>query len=198
MFEIATIEDIVRVEPEFIGGKKEEAVQKSLAQKYENKILENKGVVLKINSVDEVAGGTIKVEDAGIYYTVKYSALMSIPRLHEIIEGEVVDITDFGVFVRFGPVDGLCHISQILNDYIGFDKKTEVLATKDASKTLKVGDIVRARIIGISLEKKEVNKINLTMRQPGLGNIAWIEQDKQKKAEEDSKTKVDNKTKAKK
>ena len=199
MFEVATIEDKVRVDPEFIGGKKDEAIIKSLAFKYENKILQNKGVVLKIIGVREVTGGVLKVEDAGIFYNVKYDALISIPRIHEVIEGEVVDITDFGVFVRFGPIDGLCHISQIINDYIGLDKKTGVLATKDSNKTLKVGDIVRARIIGVSLDKKEVNKINLTMRQPGLGNLDWIELDKQKKAEDANKDGADaKKTDAKK
>ena len=181
MFELLTIEDNVRVSPEHIGLGKKEAVIASLASKYENKIIMEYGVVLAITDVLEVTGGTIEVDDAGIYYSAKFTAMTFVPKLHEVVEGTVVDITDFGVFVRFGPIDGMCHISQIVNDFISYDRKSGILSGKDSNKNLKIGDEVRARIIGISLDKKEINKINITMRQPGLGAIAWLEAEKEAK-----------------
>ena len=39
---------------------------------------------------------------------------------------------------------------------------------------------VRARVIAVSLSRGE-NKIGLTMRQQGLGALAWIEEDKKRK-----------------
>lgn len=177
MYEIATFEDKVRVPPEFIGGNKAEAIKKAVAKTYENKIMKEQGsVVLAITDVKKVSGGQLFVEDAGIHYNAEFDALVFTPKLHEVIEGTVVDVTNFGLFVRFGPIDGLCHISQVTNDFITYDEKNVQLVGKDSNISVKVGDVVRARITGISLDKKEVNKINLTMRQPGLGKLEWIEE----------------------
>jgi len=192
MFELSTFEDDVRVTPENIGGKKEDSVSRSLIQKYENRIFPDIGVVLSITKVLDVKGGTIRVDDPGIYYNAKFEAMVFTPRLHEVVEGTVIDITDFGVFVRFGPIDGLCHISQVVNDYVSRDPKANVLVAKKSGRTLKIGDIVRARITAISLEKKEVNKISLTMRQPGLGSLEWLEMDR-KEAEKAARKKDEKK-----
>lgn len=181
MFELMTFEGSVRVLPEDIGSARDEAVRKSLGRTYENKVLPDIGVVLAITRAWDIAGGTIEVDDAGVHYTAKYEALVFVPKVHEMVLGHVVDITDFGVFIRFGPIDGLCHISQVVNDFVSYDKKTYVLTTKQANKTLKVGETVKARVIGVSLEKKDVNKINLTMRQPGLGSLEWLKMDKEAK-----------------
>ena len=185
MFELATFEDTIRVPPEFLGEKKEESVAKALQQKYENKIIkELGGTVVAITDVKQVSAGKIVVEDPGVHYKATFEAMVFVPKIHEVIEGQVVDITNFGIFVRFGPIDGLCHISQITNEFITFDDKNKVLVGKEGSKiTVRVGDLVRARITGVSLEKKEINKVNITMRQPGLGKLEWLENaDKEKKA----------------
>lgn len=48
---------------------------------------------------------------------------------------------------------------------------------------MEIGDYVRARIVAISLkaERKRGSKIALTMRQPYLGKLEWIEEEKAKK-----------------
>lgn len=182
LFELMTFEGSVRVMPEDIGSEREESVRKSLGKTYENNILaDTECVVLAVTRAWDVEGGAIEVEDPGIHYDAKFEALVFVPKLHEVVVGHVVDITDFGVFIRFGPIDGLCHVSQVVNDYVSHDKKSETLITKQGNKTLKVGDTVRARVTGVSLEKKEVNKITLTMRQPGLGNVEWLKAEKEEK-----------------
>ena len=45
----------------------------------------------------------------------------------KLSEGEVVEITDFGVFVRIGPTDALLHLSQITDDYLKSDVKQGVI-----------------------------------------------------------------------
>ena len=186
MFKILKFSDKVRVNPEYLSENKKESIEKSLAKKYENKIMKDIGIILSILDVEDIGESEIRIADPGVYYSASFKAMAYTPSLHEIVEGEVVDITNFGVFVRFGPIDGLCHISQVVDDYITFDEKSKILAAKDSTKRLKVGDTIRGRIIAISLDKKEVNKINLTMRQPGLGSIQWIEdniKEKEKAAE---------------
>jgi DNA-directed RNA polymerase subunit E' len=181
MFKTIEFNDKVRVNPEYLTDNKKDSITKSLEKKYENKIMKNVGVIMSILDISDIGDSEIRVADPGVYYHANFKAMVYTPTLHEIIEGEVVDITNFGVFVRFGPIDGLCHISQVMDDYITFDEKSKILSAKDTNKKLKIGDMVRARIIAISLDKKEVNKINLTMRQPGLGSITWIEDEKKEK-----------------
>ncbi len=190
MYFISTIEDKVRVPPEWLSGDKMEAIKRSLAKKYENKIvLELEGVVLAIMDILEVGQGRLVVEDPGVHYPVKFRALVFRPLLNEVVEGQVVDITEFGVFVRFGPIDALCHISQVTNDYLSYDRKNVMLVGRDTKRVLKVGHIVRARIIGVSMKKSEQNKIILTMRQPGLGAIEWIIAEREEKAKAEGKSK---------
>ncbi|MBR3334890.1 MAG: bifunctional 4-hydroxy-3-methylbut-2-enyl diphosphate reductase/30S ribosomal protein S1 [Clostridia bacterium] len=70
----------------------------------------------------------------------------------EVIEGKVVRITDFGAFVELEPgLDGLVHISQCAT--------TRVAKVEDA---VKVGDVVKVKILGVDPEKK---RISLSIRQ---------------------------------
>lgn len=67
------------------------------------------------------------------------------------LKGTVRNVVDFGAFIDIGiKNDGLVHISQISNKYI-----------KHPSEVLKVGDIVKVKILEIDLEKQ---KVKLTMR----------------------------------
>jgi DNA-directed RNA polymerase subunit E' len=100
--------------------------------------------------------------------------------MNEIVEGEVIDNTEFGAFIRMGPVDGLAHISQLMDDFVSFDAKNSVFLGKESKRTLKEGDMVRARVISASFGSGD-NKVGLTMRQSGLGGMTWIEDDKRKR-----------------
>ena len=94
----------------------------------------------------------------------------------------VVEVLKFGAFVRFGPLDGLLHISQVMDDRVDIDESNQRLVGKDSGRFLAVGDIVRARVVSIDLNEKNTqdSKIGLTMRQPGLGKLSWIEEDAKK------------------
>ena len=181
MFQMQRFEESIRVPPKYIGLDIEESVKKSLAERYENRVIKDIGVILAVKEISDIGDGKIIIEDAGVYYNVAFDALVYTPKLYEIVEGDVVDITSFGVFVRFGPIDGLCHVSQVINDYVSFEENSRVLAARDSKRILKVGDEVKARIIAVSLSKGDVNKINITMRQPGLGAIAWITEEREAK-----------------
>ena len=79
--------------------------------------------------------------------------LMSLEDLKEGMEltGTVRNVIDFGVFVDIGVhQDGLVHISQICDRYI-----------KHPSEVLKVGDIVKVKVLKVDPAKK---RISLTMK----------------------------------
>ncbi|MBI4896313.1 MAG: DNA-directed RNA polymerase, partial [Candidatus Aenigmarchaeota archaeon] len=124
--------------------------------------------------------GRIVPEDGAIHYPVQYRVLTYKPELNEVVIGEVVDITEFGAFVRIGPVDGLVHVSQIMDDKIAYDAKNATFTGKKKNAKLKEGDLIRGRVVGLSLGKGR-SKIALTMRQPMLGAMEWIDKEKKKK-----------------
>lgn len=67
------------------------------------------------------------------------------------LKGTVRNVIDFGAFIDIGVhQDGLVHISQICDKYI-----------KHPSEVLKVGDIVKVKILSVEPEK---NRIALTMK----------------------------------
>ncbi len=73
--------------------------------------------------------------------------------MQEIVQGEIVDITDFGAFVRIGPTDALLHLSQVMDDYLKSDVKMGLILANQSGRTLKVGSTLRARITAVSLGK---------------------------------------------
>ena len=74
------------------------------------------------------------------FHKVEFDALTFYPKLQEIVfNGEIVDITDFGAFVRIGPTDALLHLSQVMDDYLKSDVKSGMILANQSGRTLKVG-----------------------------------------------------------
>ena len=186
MYQMVVVEDEIPVPPEKLNLEVEKAVKESLEEKFEGEINNEIGVILAVTEIDKIKEGFILPGDPSVHYPVRFKLLTWMPRDKEIVEGEIVDITEFGAFVRCGALDGLVHISQVMDDYVSYDEKNSQLVGKQTRKVLKEGDKVRARIISISF--KEQSKLGLTMRQPLLGSLKWlIEEPKETKREEKKK-----------
>ena len=172
MYQIVTAEDEIAVPPTKLGSNVEKSVKESIEESFEGKIDNNVGVVLAVTDIEEIREGTIVPGNPSVIYPVKFKLLTWMPKEHEIVEGEVVDITEFGAFVRCGALDGLVHVSQVMDDFVSYDEKNSQLVGKQTRRILKEGDKVRARIISVSFT--EQSKLGFTMRQPLLGNIKWL------------------------
>ncbi len=172
MYQMVTVEDEISVPPEKLNLELGDSVKESLEAKFEGSINTDIGVILAIIEVDGIEEGVVLPGDPSVHYPVKFKLLSWMPREHEIVEGEVVDITEFGAFVRCGALDGLVHISQVMDDYVSYDEKNSQLIGKQTRRVLKEGDRIRARIISVSF--KEQSKLGLTMRQPLLGSLKWL------------------------
>ncbi len=179
MFKIVTVKEEVRVLPAKFGLELSQAVKESLQETIEGKLHIDLGVFLAVTDVTSIGEGKIIPEDGAIYYPAEFRVLVYRPELNEVVYGEVVDITEFGAFTRIGPIDALVHVSQIMDDKLSYDPKNAIFTGKKSGYKLREGDIVRARIVGVSLGKGR-NKISLTMRQPSLGTLDWIEKGKKK------------------
>ena len=122
--------------------------------------------------------GKLIAGDGGTFHRVEFDALTFYPKLQEIVNGEIVDITDFGAFVRIGPTDALLHLSQIMDDYLKSDVASGVILANQSGRTLRVGSTIRTRITAVSLGKAAtMGKIGITCRQPFLGADEWIQEE---------------------
>lgn len=181
MFKIFTVRDEVRVPPTKFGMEMNEATKQSLQEQIEGKLDPDIGVFLAVTDILHVGEGKILPEDGAIYYPVEFKVLVYSPEMNEIVLGEVVDVTEFGAFTRVGPIDALIHVSQVMDDKVSYNAKSAVFIGKKTGYKLEEGDLVRGRVVGVSLGKGGRSKVALTMRQPCLGSLDWIERDKKKK-----------------
>ncbi|MEM0359835.1 MAG: DNA-directed RNA polymerase [Candidatus Diapherotrites archaeon] len=178
MFEVVKIKDTVRVPPEKFGKDMPESLVKLTQEEYEGLLDEDLGIVVAVISAVKSGEGKVVLGDGAAYYKTDIELLVFKPEMHELVEGKVSEITEFGAFVGVGPMEGLIHVSQIMDEYLNYDSKAACFTGKESKKKLKVDDRVLARIVSISLKGTlQDSKLGLTMRQPFLGKDAWIEQE---------------------
>jgi DNA-directed RNA polymerase subunit E' len=198
MFKLVTLQDTIRIPPETFGNPLGRVGRDQVKAKYEGMVDEELGYVIAVTRVDVSPIGKIIPGDGATYHKVTFSLLTFYPMLQEIVEGDVAEIADFGAFLRIGPVDALLHVSQLMDDYIGYDEKQGVLQGKETKRKVASGDQVRVRITAVSLGRAgSSGKIGVTARQPFLGKLDWIKEDVaaikgkvEKKATEDKRSGV--------
>jgi len=179
MYKILDVSDRIRVPPDKFSMNLEDAVKASLEEKLEGSIDKNVGVILAILSIEDIGEGIIIAGDGALYYPVRFKMLTYLPEQHELVKGDVIDVTEFGVFVRMGPVDGMIHVSQLMDDFVSYDPKNMVFTGKKTKRRLKEKSQVFARVISVSMMENQY-KIGLTTRQPGLGALDWYKKGEKK------------------
>jgi len=181
LFRLITLEDTIRIPPETFGNPLETVGHQQVKAKYEGIVGEELGYVIAVTDVKVSLVGKIIPGDGAAYHKVSFSLLTYYPKIQEVVEGEVVEIADFGAFIRIGPIDALLHVSQLMDDFISYDEKQGVLIGKETKRKLTSGDQIRTRITAVSLGRAgSSGKIGVTARQPFLGKLEWIEHKVQK------------------
>ncbi len=177
--------DVVRIPPSRLGPELAGVLVELAQQQFEGKLVDGQSLAVTIRDVRPIGEGHIIHGDGGVYQEVEYEALLFRPEIQEVVEGSVVEIRKFGAFVRFGPLDGLLHVSQIMDDRVNIDEHNQRLVGVETKRDLKVGYKVRARVVSLSLSEiaPRDSRIGLTMRQPALGRFEWI-QEAHRKADE--------------
>jgi len=177
MFKLYTLTAKCEIPPFLFDQPKEVSARIILSEDYEGIITRDYGFIIAIVEVIDVGPGIIIPGNANTFHEVEFSILSFKPMISEVVEGEVVEIVDFGSFIRLGPLDGLVHVSQICDDYISYEQVGNRFIGKETGKILEVNDEVRAKIIAVSLGTGRSGKLGLTMRQKFLGKPEWIEAD---------------------
>ena len=177
MFYKLKLKDHIRVPPSLFELSVEEAITSAIKKTYTNMISKELGIIIDVTNISNIYEGIIIPGDGASYYDTEFELLTFKPELQEVLLGNIRDITDFGVFMSIGPTDGMIHVSQTMDDYVSFSKDKSLLG-KESKKSLKIGDKCKARIIAVSFKEVANPKIGLTMRQPGLGKIDWIQEER--------------------
>jgi len=115
-----------------------------------NVVKEGQKVLVKVLALDKEKGRI----SLGLKQTVEepWTAFSKKVSVGDIVEGTVVNLLDFGAFVRLKEgVDGLLHVSQISKEHI--NKPADVL---------KVGEKINIKVIDINEEEK---KISLSLKE---------------------------------
>ena len=166
--------------PHSFGNDIKEEAKEIIKMDYEDLVLKDIGYVITVVDVINIELGKMIPREEGIFCKTTFQLLVFRPEMNEIVEGKVVEVVDFGVFVRLGPTDGLCHVSQVTDDYINYNQKMGYLEGKETGRILQSDDMVRARIVAISqASRSKAGKLGLFMRRPFLGKMEWVAEDRE-------------------
>jgi DNA-directed RNA polymerase subunit E' len=170
-----------------------------LREQYEGIIDVDLGFIIAVIEVLDIGVGRLIPGDGATYHDVILRILAFEPKVNFLAQGEVVEVVDFGAFIRLGPLDGLCHVSQITDDFFSYDPRSAALVGKETGRVIREGDLVRTRIVAVSINGgARSGKLGLTMRQPFLGKLDWIKEEiaklKESKRKAESKTKREDKS----
>ena len=183
MFYKIELRDHIRVPPNLFNLPLEDAIIKRIKTKYSGFISKDIGIVIDVSGMKEIGEGVIIPGDGASYYDVTFELLTFKPEMQEMVLGKIKDIAEFGAFINIGPIDGMIHISQTMDDFVSFSKD-KTLSGKETKRTLRVNDLCKARIIAVSFKDVLNPKLGLTMRQAGLGRLDWIKEEQEEKAPE--------------
>ncbi|MBY9012981.1 MAG: DNA-directed RNA polymerase [Candidatus Lokiarchaeota archaeon] len=177
MFKIYSLSTKVEIPPFLFDQPKTTSSRIILSEEYEGIITRDYGFIVAIVEILSVGPGIIIPGNANTFHQVEFTVLSFKPSLGEVVEGDIVELVDFGAFCRLGPLDGLVHVSQICDDYISYEQVGNRFIGKETGKILEVNNEVRAKVIAVSLGTGRSGKLGLTMRQKFLGKMEWIAAD---------------------
>ncbi len=179
MYAVYRVRDVVRIPPSLFDVPLEEAAREVLYQRYLGYVDPDLGIIVAIYNIHVDEHGRILPGDGATYHDTEFDILAFKPVEKEVVEGSIVSVQDFGVFVNLGPIDGFIHKSQIMDEEMRFDAQRGAFIGIKTGRIIEKGDVVRARIIAISLPREPTRKpkIQLTMRQPMLGKVDWIREE---------------------
>ncbi|WP_035172540.1 ribonuclease R [Caldanaerobius polysaccharolyticus] len=76
----------------------------------------------------------------------------------EEFEGIISGVTSFGLFVELDNlVEGLVHITNMVDDYYHFDEKNHCLIGEHTNKVYRLGDVVKVELISADVTRREID-----------------------------------------
>jgi len=88
---------------------------------------------------------------------IKIAEYMS-DKIGEEYSGVISGVTSFGVFVELeNTVEGLVHISNMVDDFYIFDNEKRELFGQTSRKVYRIGEDVKVKVLNVSIAKAEID-----------------------------------------
>jgi DNA-directed RNA polymerase subunit E' len=187
MYKILKIKGSVRIPPHLFDTDLEEAARRVLEEDLVGSYHPGIGMIVAIINVQVSPEGRLLPGDGGTYHDAVFDVLAYRPVVREVAEGEVVAARNSLAWINLGPLDGVVHISQLMDERVHFDPQRRAFIGEETKRLVEVGDRVRVRVISVSEPAAygERPRIQLTMRQPYLGKPEWWRRKEQAKSGEE-------------
>lgn len=77
----------------------------------------------------------------------------------EIFEGVISGVTNFGFFVTLNtmPVDGLVHVSNLMDDYYHYDSGSQTLVGERRRRVFRLGDALKVRLTRVDIAGRKID-----------------------------------------
>ncbi len=172
MYTLEVREDTIRIPAEYIreGQSLSQHVDRLAHQAFEGRFDDDDNFIVVTYDHEMIGRGRIIHGDGAIYQKVRFKAVL----FH-------LETNEFGAFVQIGPLEGLLHKSQILEEPVNINQNEGKVVGTRSGNQLALKDAVRARVVTLSLNPHDPrsSKIGLTCKQPGLGAHDWLGEEKE-------------------
>jgi len=108
LFQILTLEDVVRIPPPDFDKDINEIAIKQLKEKYESTVTRDYGFLIKILSASAEKIGKVLHGDGGKYHRVQFDVLSFYPVLGELIEGKLLKLLILVLLLKSAPRMRFC------------------------------------------------------------------------------------------
>ena len=114
------------------------------------------GFIIAVIDVKADEIGDILHGSPNIFFNVETTLLVYKPFPGEIIEGEIVDVTQQALYVNLGCIDAYLPVTQLWHDRFRFDAKERILRGAKTKISIQKGDYIRARISNVEYRVPEI------------------------------------------
>ena len=104
MYKIVTMEDTIRIPAEYMrkGASLNDHIDRLAMTAFEGRFNDDQDFVLVTSNHQPLGRGRIIHGDGAIYQKVKFDAVLFCMDDHEVVEGAISEVNEFGAFVRIG------------------------------------------------------------------------------------------------
>ena len=80
-------------------------------------------------------------------------------RVGEVFDAHVTGVTEFGLFVQLDEmlVEGLVHITELVDDFYTFEERRQRLVGERSGKVYRLGDRIRVRLVKVDLDEMRLD-----------------------------------------
>ena len=173
MFYVKQLEHEIVLEPQHFGPKLRATLVRLLKEQVEGLALATYGFV--VNAIDvpekDIQSGIIEYDTGNVVFTVKYTALLLRPFIHEVLDAVVGQCNPLGFFAFCGPLRIFVSKHSMPEDmFHGFDPEQDAWISEDKEVVISAGSGVRLKIKGRTVEQGNITAI-ATIKDNYLGLV---------------------------